>query len=111
MSLRQQALRYGQRRLARRFGRAIPFVGTVIALAAVSSTVRRKGWLGGVADSTLNAVPYLGGLKIIAETIRGRDFICEQYEHHGQRVGEQGDRGTAARRGDAQDGRPSDSQP
>jgi hypothetical protein len=97
MSMRQQALRYGQRRLARRLGRAVPFLGTAIALAMVGSAIRRKGLLGGVTDSTLNAIPFLGGFKIAAETIRGRDFIRERDEHHGPRVGEQGDRSAAGR--------------
>jgi hypothetical protein len=78
MSIRQQALRFGQRRLLRRVGRAVPYLGTIVAVATVGSMIRRKGLTGGLVDSALTAVPYLGGLKIAAETIRGRDFIPDR---------------------------------
>jgi len=78
MTLQQSALRYGQRRLSRRLGRALPWIGTALALAAVASTIRRKGVVRGTADTALNAIPFVGGLKTAAEIIRGRDFFPDR---------------------------------
>ena len=78
MSLQQQALRYGQRRATGRLARVIPWIGTGLALVAVASAIRRKGLVRGAADSALNALPVVGGLKSIVETMRGRDFIADR---------------------------------
>lgn len=78
MAIQQQALRYGQRRLLRRLGRSVPFLGAAVVLFTLGSTMRRKGVVGGAIDSALNAVPFLGGLKNAAEVVRGRDFIRDR---------------------------------
>jgi hypothetical protein len=46
-------------------------------LVTVVGAVRRKGFLRGVVDTALNAVPVLGTAKNLVEAHRGRDFICE----------------------------------
>ncbi len=74
----QKAVRYGQLRVGRRLARSVPFVGGLIALAAVVSAVRRKGLFGGTLDTALNAVPFVGGAKNVAEMVRGRDFIRDR---------------------------------
>ena len=66
-------------RLSRRLRRSIPIVGTVIAVATVFSTVRRKGVVSGTLDTGLNAVPFVGAFKNIAEVMRGRDFFPDRY--------------------------------
>jgi hypothetical protein len=78
MSIQQQAFRYGQRKVTRRLSRALPWVGTAIALAALASAIRRKGVMRGTADTALNAMPVIGGLKGIAEIVRGRDFFADR---------------------------------
>jgi hypothetical protein len=78
MTIQQQALRYGQRRVTRRLGRALPWIGTAIALAALGSQIRRKGLVRGSADTALNAVPVVGALKTLAEVVRGRDFFPDK---------------------------------
>ena len=78
MTIQQQMLRYGQRRVARRLGRAIPFIGTAIALATLAGRVRRKGMMRGTADTALDAVPVVGALKIAAEIFRGREFFPDR---------------------------------
>jgi hypothetical protein len=79
MTIQQQAFRYGQRRVTRRLSRAIPWIGTALALAALASTVRRKGFMRGTADTALNAIPIIGGLKGVAEIVRGRDFFPDRH--------------------------------
>jgi len=78
MTIQQQALRYGQHRVTRRLGRALPWIGTAIALAALASQIRRKGFVRGTADTALNAVPVVGALKSLAEVVRGRDFLPDR---------------------------------
>ena len=78
MALTNQALRYGQLRTARRLSRSVPLIGTALALVAIGTAIRRKGVLGGTVDSILNAVPFVGGLKVMAEMARGRDFIRDR---------------------------------
>ena len=78
MTMQQQALKFGQRRLLRRVSRSIPFIGTAVALLTVGSAMRRKGFFGGAVDTALNAVPFVGAFKNTAEVVRGRDFIRDR---------------------------------
>ena len=41
--------------------------------------MRRKGVVSGTIDTGLNAVPFVGALKNIAEIVRGRDFFPDRY--------------------------------
>jgi hypothetical protein len=75
MSITRTAARYGQRRLARRLSRSLPWIGSAIALITLGAAIRRKGMVGGTVDTALNAVPFVGGIKLLAEAVRGRDFI------------------------------------
>lgn len=75
---RQLVGRQVRGRLLRRMTRAVPWVGTLVALAAIVSTVRRKGFAPGLLDTALNAIPVVGGVKAVAETVRGRDFIRDR---------------------------------
>jgi hypothetical protein len=78
MTLQQQAVRYGQQRVARRLSRSLPWIGGLIALAGLAATIRRKGFVGGTIDTALNAMPVVGGLKTAAEVVRGREFIRDR---------------------------------
>jgi hypothetical protein len=78
MGISRQIVQYGQRRLTRRVLRAAPWVGGVIALATLGAAVRRKGALGGVIDTALDFIPFVGGMKNAAEVVRGRDFIRDR---------------------------------
>jgi hypothetical protein len=75
MNVTQQALRYGQKRLTPKLVRTVPWVGGLIALAAVIVAIRRKGPVGGTIDTALDLVPFVGGLKQMAETVLRRDLI------------------------------------
>jgi len=78
MGIGLQLRQYATRRVIRRVTRALPWVGGLLALATVRASVRRKGLVGGVADTTLDFVPFLGGMKNAAEVVRGRDFIRDR---------------------------------
>ena len=78
MGIARQIRQYGTRRLTRRLTRSLPWVGGLIALATLGSAIRRKGVLGGTADTALDFVPFVGGAKNLAEVVRGRDFIRDR---------------------------------
>ena len=73
---------YAGRKLTKRLARAIPWVGAVIALATVGGAIRRKGLVRGAMHSGLDAIPFVGGAKNIAETVRGRDFFPDKPVPH-----------------------------
>jgi hypothetical protein len=78
MGITQQALQFGQRRVARKLLRAVPFLGAIVALVTVGRAIRRKGMIGGTVDTTLDFIPYVGAVKNTAELVRGRDFIADR---------------------------------
>ena len=78
MTIRDQALRYGQRRMKRRIARSLPWVGAAVAIATLGGAIRRKGFFGGTLNTALDAIPFVGGAKNIAEVYRGRDFIRDK---------------------------------
>ena len=64
--------------MSRRLRRSLPWVGTALAVATVFSTIRRKGVVGGVFDTGLNAMPLLGTAKNVVELARGKDFFPDR---------------------------------
>lgn len=78
MAITTHLKRYAGRRMSRRLSRTLPWIGAVVAIATVGGAIRRKGFVGGTADTALDAIPFVGGLKAVAETIRGRDFIRDK---------------------------------
>ena len=69
---------YAGRKLTKRLTRSIPWVGAVIAVATIGSAIRHKGLVRGAIHSGLDAIPFLGAAKNVAETVRGRDFIPDR---------------------------------
>jgi hypothetical protein len=78
MALTERLVRWGGARLSRRISRELPVIGAVVALATIGATVRRKGFFGGLVDTGLNAIPFVGAAKNAAEILRGRDFIRDR---------------------------------
>jgi hypothetical protein len=78
MAVSTQLRQYATRRITRRLVRTMPWIGSLIALAMVGSTMRRKGILRGAVDTALDFIPFVGGAKNLAEAGRGRDFIPDK---------------------------------
>ena len=78
MTLTTQVSQYARGRLIRRLSRSMPWIGAVVAIAAVGTAIRRKGVFGGAFDTALDATPGVGALKNAVEAIRGRDFIKDK---------------------------------
>ena len=51
------------RKLARRIGKSVPIIGTAVAVAYLAHSVKRKGLLGGLAHTALDALPIVGTVK------------------------------------------------
>lgn len=58
-----RAGRWAAVKAARRLGKSLPWVGTVVAVGLIAHSVKRKGMLGGIVDTTLDAIPFVGLLK------------------------------------------------
>jgi hypothetical protein len=78
MSVTKQVVQYGQRRIARRMLRAAPWLGSVVALATLGAAIRRKGALRGTADTVLDFIPFVAGMKNAVEIVRGRDLLKDR---------------------------------
>jgi hypothetical protein len=78
MTIRQQVVQYGQRRITRRLLRAAPWLGGVVALATLGAAIRRKGALRGTVDTVLDFIPFVGGVKNTVEIVRGRDLLRDR---------------------------------
>jgi len=78
MALTNRLMRWGGARASRRLSRELPVIGAVVALATIGATMRRKGFFGGLLDTGLNALPFVGAAKNAAEIVRGRDFIRDR---------------------------------
>jgi hypothetical protein len=78
MAMSKQLRQYAGRKLTRRLMRSMPWIGAVVAVATIGSSMRRKGVIGGTVDTALDMIPFVGGLKNLAEAGRGRDFIRDK---------------------------------
>ena len=69
--------RWAGMKLARRLTRAVPFLGTLAALALAGWEVHRKGLFAGVVSTGLDALPVVGALKNGIELFTG-DLIPDR---------------------------------
>lgn len=77
MSAARKVSRWAGLKLARRVGKSVPFVGAIVSVALLGEAVRRKGWLGGIVDTGLDAIPFVGALKNGVELLT-RDLIHDR---------------------------------
>lgn len=80
VAISKQVKQYATRRLTRRLYRSMPWIGGAVALATIGAAIRRKGLFGGTLDTALDFIPFVGGVKNLAEAARGRDFIRDKEE-------------------------------
>ena len=78
MQMMHGAMRYGQRRIAKKLLRAVPWLGAAVAVVTLGQAMKRKGVFAGSLDTALDAIPFVGGAKSLCEAVRGRDFIPER---------------------------------
>ncbi len=57
--------------VAKRVAKAIPYVGTAMAIGLVGYDIKRKGVVKGVINSGLDAIPFVGLGKNVVEFFTG----------------------------------------
>lgn len=69
--LTRKLIEAGGWKLARRVAKQIPFVGTALALGLVGYDIKKKGFVKGVVNSGLDAIPVVGTGKNVIELFTG----------------------------------------
>ena len=75
----RKVLHAGGWQVAKRVAKMVPFGGTVIAVGLVGHDIKRKGFVKGVVNSGIDAIPFVGLAKNAVELVRG-DFIPDKAE-------------------------------
>lgn len=76
-SLPTKLLHAGGWQLAKRGAKMLPFGGAAVVLFLVGHDIRRKGVVGGLINSGIDAIPFVGLAKNAIEIVRG-DFIADK---------------------------------
>jgi len=63
--------------VAKRVAKMVPFGGTVIAVGLVGHDIKKKGFVKGVINSSIDAIPFVGLTKNAVELFTG-DFIPDK---------------------------------
>jgi hypothetical protein len=67
--------------VAKRAAKMVPFGGTVIAIGLVGHDIKKKGFVKGVVNSGIDAIPFVGLAKNAVELFTG-DFIPDKNASH-----------------------------
>lgn len=78
-SLKRKAAEAGGWMAARRAAKAVPYLGTVMAIGFVGYDIKKKGFVKGVINSGLDAIPFVGTGKNIIEFFTG-DLLSDKKE-------------------------------
>jgi hypothetical protein len=63
--------------VVKRAAKSVPPFGTVVAIGLVGWDIKKKGFVGGVVNSGIDAIPFVGLAKNAIELFRG-DFIPDK---------------------------------
>ena len=63
--------------VAKRAAKMLPFGGTVIAVGLVGHDIKKKGFVKGVVNSGIDAIPFVGFAKNAVELFTG-DFLSDK---------------------------------
>ena len=75
--LGRKILHAGGWQLVKRGAKMLPFGGTVIAVSLVGHDIKKKGFVKGVVNSGIDAIPFVGLAKNAVELFTG-DFIPDK---------------------------------
>lgn len=67
----RRIMQAGGARLAVRAAKAIPLVGTAVAVGLIGYEVRKKGLVKGLVNTALDATPFVGFTKNAIEAFTG----------------------------------------
>ncbi|MGI8669639.1 MAG: hypothetical protein ACR2J3_07300 [Aridibacter sp.] len=72
-----KAIHAGGWRLARKIVRSVPGVSTALAIGFIGYDIKQKGFMNGLINSGLDAIPIVGTVKNVAEMVTG-DFLPDK---------------------------------
>jgi hypothetical protein len=78
-TLKRKAAEAGGWMAARRVAKSVPYVGTVMAIGFVGYDIKKKGFVKGVINSGLDAIPFVGAGKNLIEFFTG-DLLPDKRE-------------------------------
>ncbi len=73
----RKVIHAGGWQVAKRVAKMVPFGGTVVAVALVGHDIKKKGFVNGVVNSGIDAIPFVGLAKNAVEIFRG-DFLPDK---------------------------------
>ena len=76
-NLKRKAVSAGGWQIAKRVAKSVPYLGTAMAIGLVGHSIKRKGLVNGIVNSSLDAIPLVGTLKNATELFTG-DFISDK---------------------------------
>ena len=76
-SLTRKVVHAGGWQIAKRVAKRIPVIGTVLTIGLVGDDIRKKGFVKGVVNSGLDAIPFVGTGKNVIEFFTG-DFLPDK---------------------------------
>lgn len=86
--LKRKIMEAGGWTLARRAAKQIPVVGTALAIGLVGYDIKKKGFVKGVVNSGLDAIPIVGTGKNVIELFTG-DLLPDKKNTNGNRLPEE----------------------
>ena len=76
-SVKRKLVEAGGWQVAKRVGKSIPYVGSVMAIGLVGYDIKKKGVVKGILNSGIDAIPFVGLAKNAVELITG-DFFPDK---------------------------------
>jgi hypothetical protein len=77
-SLGRKLAHAGGWQIAKRVARSVPFGGAAVVLFLIGTDIKNKGVSKGLLNSGIDAIPFVGLTKNVAEFVRGEDFIPDK---------------------------------
>lgn len=74
---KRKVLHAGGWQVAKRAAKMLPFGGAAVVLFLVGHDIKKKGVVGGLVNSGIDAIPFVGLAKNAVELVRG-DFIADK---------------------------------
>ena len=75
--IKRKLVHAGGWQVAKRVAKAVPFGGTAVAIVLVGTDIKNKGFVKGLVNSGIDAIPFVGLAKNAVELVRG-DFIPDK---------------------------------
>ena len=76
-TLKRKLFEAGGWQIAKRTAKAVPYLGTVVAIGLIGHNIKRKGVVKGVLNSGIDAIPFVGTAKNVLEFFTG-DLIPDK---------------------------------